>query len=231
MARRLFPSFIELWNKHVLLYSEVFSLALQELSELTSLTGDEAAISERLYLVLNRVCFALSKSRNLELSPPCPDTPIKPVIENELKGGKTSKRPDFSCNIINPTAISADEHKISLHVECKLLGAPRSTTWILNRNYVSNGIKRFDSIEHEYGKRAPSGMMIGYIISMPPEKIETDVNEYQRRYLPAYSKIHFAFNTASLFKTKQDIARKNVMPPKFELLHFWVDLRDCYNKG
>jgi len=231
MARRPFPSFVELWNKHVLLYSEVFSIALQELSESDSIAGDEDAISERLCLLLNWTCYDIYKSRNQELSTPCWETPNKPVNKNELKGGKIRKRPDFSCKIINPMAVSVEEYEISFHVECKLLGDPTSKTWILNRNYVTNGIKRFDSMEHEYGKRAPSGMMIGYIISMLPEKIETDVNEYQSRYLPAYSKIHFAFNTASLFKTKQDITRKNVMPQKFELLHFWVDLRDCYNKG
>jgi hypothetical protein len=231
MARRSFPSFIELWNKHVLLYSEVFSMALQVLSESDSVSGDEDAISERLCLLLNRICYEIYKSRNQELSPPCWETPNKPVNENELKGGKIRKRPDFSCKIINPMAVSAEEYEISFHVECKLLGDPTSQTWILNENYVRNGIKRFDSKEHEYGKRAHSGMMIGYIISMTPENIETEVIEYQNKYLPEYSNLHFAFNTAPLFKTRQDIIRRNVMPPNFELLHFWIDLRDCYNKG
>jgi hypothetical protein len=93
---------------------------------------------------------------------------------------------------------------------------------------VKNGIKRFDSKIHEYGKRAYSGMMIGYIIGMTPEEIESEVNDYQKKHVPEYRDIKFFFDTTTLFKTRQDIKRKNVMPTRFELNHLWVDLRNCY---
>jgi hypothetical protein len=206
----------------------VFSTALQKLSESASISGDEDAISEILCSILNRVCFNFGKSRNLELQTPYWEAPIQPVTGDELKGGKVRKRPDFTCKCINPWANSHDKYEISLHVECKRLGFPTSATWILNENYVKNGIKRFDSKIHEYGKRAYSGMMIGYIISMTPEEIESEVNDYQKKYAPEYTEIKFFFDTTTLFRSRQDIKRKNVMPARFELIHFWVDLRNCY---
>ncbi len=228
MARRPLSPFITLWNRHVLLYSEVFSAALQELSESTSISGDEDAISEILCSILNRVCFNFGKSRNQELQTPYWEAPIQPVTRDELKGGKIKKRPDFTCKCINPWAVSPEKYEISFHIECKLLGNPTSATWILNENYVKNGIKRFDSKLHEYGKRSHSGMMIGYIISMTPEEIQSEVNDYQKKHAPEYTEIKFFFDMTTLFKTRQDIKRKNVMPARFDLIHFWVDLRNCY---
>jgi hypothetical protein len=213
---------------HILLYSEVFATALQELSESTAVSGDEDAISEILCSILNRVCFKLGKSRNQELQTPYWEAPIQPVAGDELKGGKIKKRPDFTCKFINPWAVSPEKYEISLHIECKLLGNPTSATWILNKNYVKNGIKRFDSKIHEYGKRADSGMMIGYIIGMTPQEIESEVNDYQKKHASEYTAIKFFFDTTTLFKTRQDIKRKNVLPARFELIHLWVDLRNCY---
>ena len=228
MARRPLSPFITLWKRHILLYSEVFSTALRDLSVSASVSGDEDAISEILCSILNRVCYKLGKSRNQELQTPYWDTPIQPVTGDELKGGKIKKRPDFTCKFINPWAASPEKYEISLHIECKLLGNPTSATWILNKNYVKNGIKRFDSKIHEYGKRADSGMMIGYIIGMTPQEIESEVNDYQKKHTSEYADIKFFFDMTTLFKTRQDIKRKNVLPARFELIHLWVDLRNCY---
>ena len=88
MARRALSSFIMLWDKHKQIYSDVFSAALQELVRRESLSGDEDAISEILSLVLNQVCFEVSKSRNQEVHTPFWEGPVSPVAEDELKGGK-----------------------------------------------------------------------------------------------------------------------------------------------
>ncbi|NIM14190.1 MAG: hypothetical protein GTO45_19260 [Candidatus Aminicenantes bacterium] len=228
MARRPLPPFIILWNRHTQLYLEVFSLALQELAEKDSVTGDEDAISETLCLILSRVCYNAGKSRNQEVQTPYWEAPIQPAAPDELKDGKSRKRPDFTCKCLNPRADSPEEYEISFHVECKLLGYPTSVSWNLNKNYVENGLKRFDCNNHQYGKRAPSGMLIGYIISMTPEEIETEVNGYQKKHLPHYTDINFMFNTITLFRTHQKIERRNVRPVQFELFHLWVDLRNNY---
>lgn len=227
MARRPLSPFATLWNRHITLYSDIFSAALKELSESSLISRDEDAISERLCLILSSVCYRLGKSRNQDVQTPCWEAPIQPVAGDELRGGKIKKRPDFTCKCINPWAISHEKYEISLHIECKLLGYPTSTTWILNENYVKNGIKRFDSKIHEYGKMANSGMMIGYIISMTPAEIEAEVNVYQKKYAPENDQIKFSFNTITPFNACQHIIRKNVCPTQFELIHLWADLRDC----
>ena len=104
----------------------------------------------------------MSKKSNREIRPPDWEKPIQPIINTEIKGGKIKKRPDFTCNLCNTITESPDNYVLPFHVECKRLGKPTSPAWILNKNYVENGIKRFDSSEHEYGKRANSGLMIGY---------------------------------------------------------------------
>jgi hypothetical protein len=222
MARRFLPSFAILWQRHESLYLKVFSIALLELSREDYVSSDEDAISERLCLGLNQVCYEFAKSKNVDVRTPIWEGPIQPIAKHEIKGGKIRKRPDFTCKCSNPLAISAEEHEIPLHVECKCLGNPTSASWNLNENYIKNGIKRFDCSTHEYGKRAPSGIMIGYIISMSPKDILQEVNVHQKRLLPDYPYITFDFNSTPLFQTRQKIKRKYVLPKNFELRHLWI---------
>jgi hypothetical protein len=208
----------------------VFSTALRELAEKDSISGDEDAISELLSLIIRQVCFYFNRSRdNEEIRAPIWEAPIQPVNQVEVRGGKRRKRPDFTCYYFNCHAGSPDEQEIPLHVECKRLGSPTSSSWNLNENYVINGIKRFDCSTHQYGKRSPSGMMIGYIISMTPEEIETEVNGYQKKHLPNYPDITFTFDDRKPFQTYQKIQRRSVEPAQFELIHLWVDLRYKYH--
>lgn len=149
MARHPLPEFTILWKRHESLYLMIFSTALNELADARRLSGDEDAVSEKLCPILRSVCFNVARSQNREIRTPSWEPPIPPVTEDELKGGKIRKRPDFTCSCYNSFAGSAEEHEIPFHVECKLLGSLTSPSWILNRNYVNYGIKRFDSTEHE----------------------------------------------------------------------------------
>jgi hypothetical protein len=227
MPRRPLPAEI-LWERHKQLYLKVFSIALRELVKKDNISGNEDAISETLSLILREVCLNVCRDQNQEVPPPIWEAPIPPKSEGELKGGKSRKRPDFTCRLLNPLAESVEEYEVSLHVECKRVGRSTSPSWNLNKNYVKNGIKRFDCHIHEYGKRAPSGMMIGYIISMTPKKIEAEVNAYQKQYLSNCSELKFKFDMSLLFLTCQQIQRKSIEPAQFELIHLWVDLRGEY---
>ncbi|MCU0289844.1 MAG: hypothetical protein MUF15_26055, partial [Acidobacteria bacterium] len=111
MAKHELPAFIILWNKHIQLYMEVFAAALRELSKRVSITADEDTISKILSLLLNQVCFDFSQSRGQEVHTPIWEGPIQPVSEQELRGGKTSKRPDFTCRYFNPWASAPEEHE------------------------------------------------------------------------------------------------------------------------
>lgn len=225
MARRSIPSFSSLWQQHERLYIGLFYMALQRLSEDTCDTTNEDIISEQLCPVLNNVCFEESQNNNCEIRTPDWEKPVQPVTVSELKGGKVRKRPDFTCKLTNPFAARAEEHEIPFHVECKRLGNPTSIGWKLNENYVTNGIKRFDCASHEYGKRASSGIMIGYIISMSPMKILNEVNGHQKKHCPHNPMLAFKFGKKNVRQCFQKLNRKNVKPDKFKLFHLWVDLR------
>lgn len=228
MTKHPLPSFTVLWQRHEELYCGIFLTALQELSN-KNLTGNESEtnISEKLCPILNKVCFDLGKSKNIEIPTPDSELPISPVVKNELYEESIGKRPDFTCKRVNPFAESPEDHEIPLHIECKLLGQrrPSSTSWKFNENYVTNGIKRFDSKSHEYGKRAPSGLMVGYIISMELKAILDEINNCQKTELPDNSPIRFTFRKGKTFRSHQKLKRKTVTPSNFTLIHIWVDLR------
>jgi len=230
MPRRTLSPPLYYWNIFQQLYVKVFSSALSKLSIKSPIPGDEDAISEILDLILREICFTIERSNpGKEIRCPVREAPVSPTTWQELKGGKKGKRPDFTCYYYNSHALSPAELEIPLHVECKLLGKPTSPSWILNKNYVKNGIKRFDCKTHEYGKQAPSGMLIGYIIDMTPHEIQKEVNNYKSKYLPDFPDLNFQFEAESPFKTFQKITRRHMEPETFELVHLWVDLCDNMN--
>lgn len=222
MARRSLPAFATLWQRHETIYCEVFSMSLHELAS-EPVAGDENAISKKLCPILTSVCFALSRSRNIEVRTPTWEGPIQPVLEHEVE--TEPKRPDFTCKLCNPYATSKEDHEISLHVECKCLGFPTSPSWILNKNYVLRGMKRFDCNTHKYGKRASSGIMIGYIVNMKPIEILKEVNHYRQKHLYYFPDVSIVFDKAKVFQNKHNVKRKYIKPKEFDLTHIWVDLR------
>lgn len=219
MARktRILGGFAQLWKRHENLYHTIFCDALAQLSITDEQCKNEDAISEALCPILRQVCF---KHTDKPKTPEW-ERPISPVNGAELKGGKIRKRPDFTCTLVNTFADFAEMHEISLHIECKRLGKKKGS-WALNKNYIENGVKRFDCSTHEYGKRAPCGMMIGYIVNSKANDVLNDVNSH----LPTtISALQFLFATpveycASTFN------RKHVAPKYFKLIHIWVDLRN-----
>ena len=98
MARRSLPEFAFLWQQHESLYLMIFSTALNELADNFQISGDEDAVSEKLCPILRSVCFNIAHSQNREIRTPSWEPPIPPVSEDELRGGKIRKRPDFTCN-------------------------------------------------------------------------------------------------------------------------------------
>jgi len=103
-----------------------------------------------------------------------------------------------------------------------LQASPKS---VIIRNYVCNGITRFDSSDHEYGKRAPSGMMIGYIVNMEQSAVLEAVN----KHIPDEQlELNFEF-TQKVVSCEQNSNRKHVKPSVFKIIHLWTDLRGQKN--
>lgn len=218
MARKIgtIKSFLSLWIAHEKLYYSIFYEALGQLKITDTQQKDEDAISEALCPVLRKICFEYAQ----EVRTPDWEKPIQPSSTEELKGGKIRKRPDFTCDFLNSLADCPEMYEIPFHVECKRLGKIVGS-WNLNRNYVTNGIKRFDCRDHEYGKRAPSGMMLGYMVNMEQTAILDAVNKQLYSHLP---KLNFSFSH-KVVSCEQTFIRTKVKPKRFKLIHLWSDLR------
>jgi len=229
MARYNLPSSFEMmWEQHEKTYAEVFSRVLTKLASRNSVEGDEDTLSESLCPTIAQVCLDMERSGFGEIRHPVWEAPKQPVTEEDLNNGN-QKRPDFTCSLHNSYAITPDEHEIPFHIECKLLGEPTSPSWILCKNYVTNGIARFDNRTHEYGRRAKSGIMIGYIISMTPQNVQVEVNRHKNLKMKHVSDIDFYWTRKTfVWKTRSEFTRKQVQPSQFCLTHIWVDLRQNY---
>lgn len=225
MARRTIPAFDVLWERHTTTYIEVFLAALAQLVSNDSTEADEDAISEALCPMLTKVCFQMNQSSRCEVRVPAWERPLQPVVENELRGGQLGKRPDFTCSCINSFAEKGEDFEIPFHVECKRLGKYRKASWNLNRNYVVNGMMRFDSISHGYGKRAGSGLMVGYVIDLCPVSVAASVNQHKQKHLSSWPDIILADRDANIHQASQTVTRVHQSPTNFTLVHLWVDLR------
>jgi len=223
--RNAVPEYPSIWADHVNIYCKVFACALQQLQR-TPVSGNENRISEHLYPLLKEECFQL-KQAGYEIRPPQWEGPQPPETQNEVSQEHVGTRPDFTCPFLDTSAETLEEWSIPLHVECKRLGKRTSPSWILNENYVTKGIARFDLASHKYGNRASSGMMIGYIISMEPEDILKHVNSRIEENLAGVPPLAFALSAVPL-QSQQRFARRHVTPRDFTLIHLWVDIRNNY---
>jgi len=122
---------------------------------------------------------------------------------------------------LNSLAASHETYEIPFHIECKRLGKTVGK-WNLNKNYTTDGINRFDCKTHEYGKRAPSGMMIGYIVNMEQTAVLEAVNGNMPDELIV---LKFVF-TQKVVSCERNSSRKHVKPSKFKIIHLWADLRN-----
>jgi hypothetical protein len=209
MSRKTTPFGIstDLWQRHRERYMKIFCRALNLLEIDDEQRKDEDIISEKLFPILRHICRIDGKGAAL------PNWEL-PIHHNH-------KRPDFTCALINVNADSDDMYEIPLHIECKRLGEKPSSTWNLNKNYVENGIKRYDDNEYDYGKNAPSGIMIGYIVSSRKMNILNEVNNYLPKEIGPLKFV--SPEKLEIYESKYQ--RKLTTPFDFTLHHIWVDLR------
>lgn len=220
MARKRtgIADFHTIWQRHEALYKDVFCQALEKIAGKAIDFRFENAISEVLCLELREVCY------NHPDQPALPqwESPIKPIYKSNLTGGNKAKRPDFTCSLVNTYASSKDEHEISLHVECKRLGVVTEKNR-LSVYYVEEGIARFDTVTHAYGKMAPSGMMIGYVMGKCVESVWAEVNKAiiaNGMNVVLYDR----YVELRVDVTESCYHRCVVTPFSFKLIHMWVQV-------
>jgi hypothetical protein len=194
----------------------VFTYSLTELTTCDHTAKQEDEISAALLLVLQKICKDWSLRDKMEIPAPLAQLPQQSAEKAIKKGINALPKPDFSCPKFDPVC----GENLFLDIECKLLGQPTSPSWNLNRNYMSNGIERFDN-EHQYGRGVHDGFMIGYIISMCPDSICTEVNRHLNT-----TGMYLCFNfSGKVNACTTRLKRTCVKPEIFNLSHLWVDLR------
>lgn len=136
---------------------------------------------------------------------------------------RETKVPDFYWHLVDD--VSGDERHFVL--ECKRLGYPSSPPWKLNENYVRNGIRRFISSPHEYGKDDAAAGMIGYVQSMELDDILQEVNRIADSNPEPISLLQLSpdgWQKKGVSELVHDLERPFPISP-LRMYHFWVDIR------
>jgi hypothetical protein len=218
---------LPLWEEFEQRVIEVFSEGLTALALIPRLPSQEDFISRELHKCCRAVNHRLRKlDRGVEYV--LPQLTNLPLADDEYRARRLDKRPDFACGFHDDSLPEDQFEEADYHytIECKRLGAPTSPTWVLNRNYITDGIARFDHPDWGYAAGTSSGLMIGFIQSMEPETILAEVNSHISPF-PALSVSASGWvNKALSVLSPQKFDRRISIIP-FTLNHFWVDLRHC----
>jgi len=217
MARRktALPNSKETWIKFVKLRIEVFCRALDLLNVTDDIIVDEDEISKALNPKLVTICRVLK----LDVGSPGWEAKNRPLTDNDIELPSADTRPDFTCNYYNTSSEFNESYEIKLHIECKRIGFDTSKSWHLNKNYISDGINRFDYLSHKYGEGANDGIMVGYIISSTKTDIQDEIN----RNLPEnIEKLNFKTRN-KIENITTNFKRENVEPFDFNMHHIWAD--------
>jgi len=217
------------WEKYKRKIFEVMIEALSILQDETHLEEDEPVLNRRLYN-----CFVQANHR-LKLNHHVPTCEGKnpPDPDDEERAARENKIPDFYWHLLDPTVLDSRRCVRRFVLECKRLGKPSSSGWILNENYVQNSIHRFMIEEYGYGKGDGSGAMIGYVQNMEFDAIFCEVNatidEMNGEPVTTLQPPTGGWKVDGISCLDHTLERSFPQTP-FRLWHLWVDLRGCYDR-
>lgn len=212
------------WEKHridIFLVIQEALVILQCQPDLPSIEADHKKhnLNRELYRSFKRAAV----KRGLPYHIPTLDGKNPPSESDIEPHERETKVPDFYWQFADDVA--GDVRRFV--VECKRLGYPSSSTWKLNENYVRNGIRRFISSPHEYGKDDDTAGMIGYVQSMELEDILQEVNGIAGSNREAVSPLQLSpdgWQEKGISTLVHDLERPFPISP-FRIYHFWVDIR------
>jgi hypothetical protein len=207
---------------------EIFKLALKMLREESSLPDNENEINRKLCFLVRRANRdLLDRNQGIE-SPITYESNNQPDADDVTRSSRENKRPDFQWGVCDRNEVDPDRMEKFYIIESKRLGSPSSNTWILNKNYVINGIKRFVDPDWGYGKSSTSGAMIGYIQDMELQTILDEVNTNAASELLPNITISSDGEQPDITRLDQRLQREEIQPTQFDLRHLWVDLKHHY---
>ena len=223
------PNLYELpvWDDFEQRVVEVFSQGLTALATKAKLPLQEDFLSRELLKCCRQANHRLRKAgRGVEYI--LSQVTNQPLPNDEYRAKRLEKRPDFACGYHDDSLPDEafDEADYLYTIECKRLGLPSSSSWVLNKNYVEHGIARFENPDWGYAEGSSSGMMVGFMQSMEPHAILAEVNGYISPF-PALTLSAREWMVKALTVFSPHLFNRRILPTPFTLRHFWIDLRHC----
>lgn len=217
----------DLWNRQQNLFLEAFELALQKLQSMGNLPTQEIELNRMLYGLLKEAVHELDPEDRYYHTPIAPEACNPPDPDDATRSKRELKRPDFQWGYRDTHA----EQKAPRYMwknfvaECKRLGHPPRSDWILNKNYIVDGVRRFIEPNHGYGKSAPSALMIGYVQSMDLPDVLAEVNQFgQSNSVAVILLSSNGWRVKGVSQLEHQFTRSFPDSP-FALTHLWADLR------
>jgi len=216
---------LDTWGRHENLVLEVFQCALLRLEAESKLPEKEDELNRKLLFHVRGENYRLITEGRGCRSNIYYECANQPVVEDKNRAARERKRPDFMCGLVDAQA----EADLFFVLECKRLGQPSSSGWILNENYTKHGVLRFVNPDWGYGEGATSGAMIGYCQTMSSGDILKEVNGYGKKVAaPSIHREADEWISRGVTRLNQTLDRK-ASPSPFRLRHLWVDLRHRYS--
>jgi len=210
------------WNRRIKRFLAILNRALELLQMEKDLPTAEIGLNRRLYFCLLQATRELYPREELAPALDCND---QPDPDDEARTTREDKRPDFQWVYIDryePDPLRCCRQFV---VECKRLGSPPRSNWILNVNYVDHGVWRFVALEWGYAKGFPAAAMVGYWQSMAPADILREVNDTSRkRGLSPLSLGRRGWQVGGISRLDHKCERPFPVSPLL-IYHLWADLR------
>ena len=210
-----------LWAARKAKCLSIIECALSLLQAENDLPSAEVDLNRRLYFCL------LEASRSLypnDLVAPIYESNNQPDSDDVARASRECKRPDFQWVYLDRYEPNPHHSSKQFVLECKRLGVPTRRDWVFNINYANNGIQRFLDPTWGYGRRAPSGAMVGYWQSMDEIDLLHEVNDACRNQsIPALILVG-SWECGGITKFEHSLNRPFELSP-FKLYHLWIDLR------
>jgi hypothetical protein len=216
------PNLLDLktWKSHEDRVLEVFQNALLRLGAARELPEREDDLNRKLFLLARKENYRLIRRGRGTHSNLYYEACNQPAADDAERAGREAKIPDFQCGFVDAQE-GVDRF---LAIEGKRLGKPSSSGWVLNENYVNNGVRRFVNSEWAYGEDAESGAMVGYIQTMDFGSILNEVTQSGSAISIPVIATKARRSRGSVI-TLEHVLQRPFPESPFALRHFWVDLR------
>ena len=182
----------------------------------------ESKLNRELYFCINEVNNENRKSGGPWIASPVILEARNPPTPDTEDSASERKIPDLSWQYYDHLAQDPRRAVRSFAIECKRLGSPSSSGWKFNVHYVEDGVRRFTHLDWRYGKDVATGSMVGYVESLTPEHVGSEVNEALKQH--GMSTLTLPPADGPLMEMEHSLVRPFAITP-FRLVHLWIDIR------